>query len=248
MVDNVLALIDSRIGLVYLVILVILMALFFFFMRQRRRILRIKRWQKILNLQDHQHVFQQLYQPIDGFILSNLARQKQNAIEYTYGEIEFLPFIALLSLVKPDRETVFYDLGSGIGKAVIACAMVYPVLKSVGVELLPELYLGALDQAKKLATNLDYAEKTKKIEFVLGNFLEVDLKEATLIFINSTTIFGSVWESLCILLDNLPQLNHVITTSKTLMSTHFLVTNHTKIEMSWGIVEAYIHTRKTNLH
>ena len=76
---------------------------------------------------------------MDSCFHSN-ARQKQDAIEYVYGEIEFLPFIALLSLDKPDSKTVFYDLGSGIGKAVLACAMVYPVHKSVGVELLPELY------------------------------------------------------------------------------------------------------------
>ena len=57
-------------------------------------------------------------------------------------------------------------------------------------------------------------------------------------------MFGSVWESLCARLNNLPQLNTVITTSKSLISNNFLVTNHTRIEMSWGIVEAYIHTRK----
>jgi hypothetical protein len=245
MVDKALASINSTVGLIYLFIILVVLLVFF---RQKRKRLRIRQWQKMLNLEEHQHVFQQLYQAVDGFMLSNQARQKQDAIEYTYGEIEFLPFIALLSLVKPDHGTVFYDLGSGIGKAVIACAMVYPVHKSVGVELLPELYLGACSQVKLLTMNPNYTEKTKKMEFIQGSFLEVDLKEATLIFINSTTIFGSVWEALCVRLNNLPQLSTVITTSKSLKSNNFLVTNHTRIEMSWGIVEAYIHTRKTNLH
>ncbi len=236
---------NTKLVLIYLFIVIALLLIFFY---HKRKELRINQWQKTLNLQEHQQFFQQLYQPIDGFALSNRARQKQDAIEYTYGEIEFLPFIALLSLVRPDGETVFYDLGSGIGKAVLACAMVYPVHKSVGVELLPELYLGACNQAKLLATYPNYVEKTKKIEFILGNFLEVDLNEATLIFINSTTIFGSVWEDLCARINNLPQLNTVITTSKILISNNFFVTNHTKIEMSWGVVDAYIHTRKTNLH
>ncbi|MCL9683072.1 hypothetical protein MJ258_02735 [Legionella sp. EUR-108] len=224
------------------------MVLLLFLLRKKRKLRRIRQWQKMLNLQEHQQIFQQLYQPIDGFMLSNQARQKQNAIEYTYGEIKFLPFIALLSLVKPDHKTIFYDLGSGIGKAVLACAMVYPVRKSVGVELLPELHLGACSQAEQLAMDPNYAEKAKKIEFILGSFLEVNLNEATLVFINSTTLLGTVWESLCARINDLPQLNTVITTSKTLISNNFLVTNHTKIEMSWGVVEAYIHRRKTNLY
>ena len=167
MADKALALINTTVGLVYLFIIMVVLLLFFW---QKRKRLRIKKWQKMLNLEEHQHIFQQLYQAIDGFMLSNRARQKQDAIEYTYGEIEFLPFIALLSLVKPDHGTVFYDLGSGIGKAVLACAMVYPVHKSVGVELLPELYLGACNQVKLLAVNPDYTAKTKKLSLFRVTF------------------------------------------------------------------------------
>lgn len=72
-------------------------------------------------------------------------------MEYAYGEIKFMSFIALLSLTNPDADTVFYDLGSGIGKAVLACSMVFPIRKSVGVELFPELYVDACTRAKDLA-------------------------------------------------------------------------------------------------
>ena len=244
MVDKILSFIDLNPGLIYFFIPIVVLLLVYFYPQKKR--LRIKQWQKSLNLQQHQLIFQQLYQQIDGFQLSQQARKKQDAIEYTYGEIEFLPFIALLSLVALDHKTVFYDLGSGVGKAVLACAMVYPINKCVGVELLPELYQAACNQTALLAAQQDYEAKAKKIEFVQGDFLKVNLDEATLVFVNSTTILGSVWENLCARLNNLPKLHTLITTSKTITPHDSFHISRTQIEMSWGIVEAYIHTKKTN--
>jgi len=218
--------------------------LLFLYFRHRKERRRIKRWQKSLHLRQHAKVFQEIYHNENGFVLSRHARQQQDAFEYVYGEIEFLSFIALLSLTKPGHETVFYDLGCGIGKAVLACAMVYPVHKSVGVELFPELYFSACKQAKKLVAIKNYAQQATKIEFILGNFLEVNLNDATLIFINSSAILGPTWEKLCTRLEKLPQLKTVITTSKALLSHKFSVVMSTKVEMSWGVVLAYIHKPK----
>lgn len=211
----------------------------------KRKQANVKRWQKLLNLQKHAKIFYQLYETGgNGFLLSQRARRKKNAIEYAYGEIEFMSFIALLSLTKPNENTVFYDLGSGIGKAVLACSMVFPVRKSVGIEIFPELYLNACKIAKQLTSMENYSEHTHKIQFILGDFLESDLSEATLIFINATAFFGPLWEKLNEKINHLPHLQTVITTSKKLESAHFHVTTRTKVEMSWGVVFAYIHTRK----
>ncbi|MBI2786573.1 MAG: hypothetical protein HYX60_09875 [Legionella longbeachae] len=218
-----------------------------FFIYQKKH-LYIKRWQKSLNLHEHAPVFHQIYQDANGFILSQQARQKHNAMEYTYGEIKFLSFIALLSLTKPNENTVFYDLGSGIGKAVLACSMVFPVRKSVGVELFPELYFDACSHLEQLANIENYSAQAKNIQFILGDFLEVNLSDATLIFINSTAFFGQTWEKLCSKLDELLHLKTVITTSKALECTHFSLLTRIKVEMSWGVVFAYIHIRKNNLN
>ena len=69
----------------------------------------VKRWRKALNLDKHAQVWQQLYADVNGFALSRKARANQDSLEYVYGEIIFEPFIALLSLCKPDYSTVFYD-------------------------------------------------------------------------------------------------------------------------------------------
>ncbi|HHF7366270.1 TPA: hypothetical protein ACPSKY_001375 [Legionella bozemanae] len=229
----------------FLICLLLVLFTLLLHLKFKRKQINVLRWQKLLNLQEHAQVFRQIYTDANGFMLSQNARHVHDAMEYAYGEIEFLSFIALLSLTNPNKNTVFYDLGSGTGKAVLACGMVFPICKSIGIELFPELYLDSCKRRDQLAAMKNYAEQTKKIQFILGDFLKVNLDDATLVFINSTAFFGPTWEKLCAKLDHLPHLNTVITTSKTLSSTHFTVTTRTKVEMSWGVVFAYVHTRKT---
>lgn len=232
-------------NLIYLLILIGLIVFFFFLPRKHKQVIQ---WEKSLHLPKHARTFEQLYENVHGHLLSRQARQDKDAIDFVYGEIEFRSFIALMSLAQPDSNTVFYDLGSGTGKAVLACNMVYPVSKCVGVELFPLLHATACAQAQKLAQIPEYAQRAQHIEFIQGDFLEIDLSDATLIFINSTTLIGETWNLLCLRLKNLPKLKTVITTSKPLINNGFSLIASTKIEVSWGIIFAYIQTKKTNLH
>jgi SAM-dependent methyltransferase len=227
-----------------LFIFITLVLILAIYIQRKKKQFCIYRWRKALNVQEHELVFQKLYQHLNGFILSKNARQEHDALDYVYGEIEFLPFLALLSLAPLDEGTVFYDLGSGTGKAVLACAMTYPIYKSVGIEILPALYEASCAQKKQLAKIANYSEHVTKIKFILGDFLEENLDEATFIFINSTALFNPTWEKLCARLEHLPHLKTVITTSKALSSAYFTVVTQTKVQMSWGVVLAYIHARK----
>ncbi|AUH71433.1 hypothetical protein [Legionella sainthelensi] len=231
----------------YFVCLFIVLLVALLHLHHKKKYFLIKRWQKSLHLKEHSQIFHNLYKTSNGFILSQNARRKHDAMEYSYGEIEFFSFIALLSLINPNENTVFYDLGSGTGKAVIACGMVFPVQKSIGIELFPELYLHSCQQVEQLAAIKQYDTQAQKIKFRLGDFLEANLNDATLIFINSTAFFGPTWEKLCFKIDCLPHLTTIITTSKPLSCIHFKLLKHTKVKMSWGVVSAYIHTRKNIL-
>lgn len=205
---------------------------------------RLWRWRKHLSLDQHQTAHRQLYASVDGYALSLEARKTENAMEYVYGEIKFLPFIALLSLIPLDKNTVFYDLGSGVGKAVLACAMTFHLHKCCGVELFANLHQTACRQRQKLKRLPLYHNKANSIHFYHGNFLDVDLQEANVIFINATSFFGETWEKLNQRLDNLTCCHTVITSSKPLISRHYQLAATTKVEMSWGIVAAYIHKRR----
>ena len=203
----------------------------------------IKRWRNRLALDKHQSVFSQLYANVDGFALSREARSAHDAIEYIYGERDFASFSALLSLVKPNSKTVFYDLGSGTGKAVLACAMVYNVQKSHGVELFGALHQAACHQLQALRSLPDYEPSCKSIHFIHGNFLHADFKNATLVYINATGFFGTNWIVISERLAQTASCTSVITISKPLKSHAFTVIKITRVQMSWGIVNAYIQQR-----
>ena len=214
------------------------------FVAERRRRKKIKLWKNALNLNVHAFNHHQLFANNDGFKCSQEAKALHPAWDYTYGEIDFFGFIALLSLVKPDKNTIFYDLGSGVGTAVLAAAMVFPLKKSIGIELFPALYDKALQQKNKLCDNELYHNKKNIIVFKQGNFLTTSFDDATLIFINSTAFFGETWIKLNNLFHQAPQLQTIITTSKTLISPYFEPIHETYVAMSWGIVRATIHQRK----
>ena len=203
----------------------------------------IRRWYKALNLDRHYITFQQLYQDIDGFLLSRQARAKHDAIEYTYGEIDFISFSALLSLAHPDSNTIFYDLGSGTGKAVLTAAMVFNAQKSTGIELFNSLHHASLHQKQRLQQLPEYQAKASIIHFIHGDYLLADFSDATMIFIDATALFGETWRALNQHLQQMSVGTKVITTSKKLFSNAFVVKQTTTVKMSWGVVHAYIHQR-----
>ncbi|WP_094092229.1 class I SAM-dependent methyltransferase [Legionella clemsonensis] len=211
-------------------------------MRQQRA---VNHWRSALSLNKHRVIYQKLYGNTHGFALSQQARKTQAVMEYTYGEIEFESFIALLSLCQPNPATIFYDLGSGTGTAVIACALVFEVRKSCGIEILPELHNYALKQKQRLQEYEDYQEKAKRIEFIRGNFLECTFTDASLVFINATAFFGEHWYSISKHLEQLQPGTLVISTSKALLANQFIIRKVTAVRMSWGIVKAFIQEKCT---
>lgn len=204
---------------------------------------QIWRWRRALQLNKHELAHNALFKDVNGFALSQMDRVSQDAIEYVYGEIEWTSFIALLSLTKPNETTVFYDLGSGVGKTVIACSSVFGVAKSCGIELMPSLHEAAKKKAEVLAKMPEYQSIVSSICFIKGNFLDYNLQDATLIFINSTAFFGDVWVKICQYLEIISSCQIIITTSKIMISNAFVVDKVVKVQMNFGVVSAFIHKR-----
>lgn len=228
---------------IMLIMCAILLVLFILSFPNWKRNIALKRWRASLNLNLHEQTYHQLFNHVNGFHLSRQARMHNDALEYVYGEINFTSFIALLSYTKPTPNTIFYDLGSGVGTAVIACAMVFNIKKSCGIELFTELHETALLLQQKLLITPMYHDVAHKMVFIQGNFLNNTFHEATLIFINATSFFGDTWIALNQQLENMPLETQVITTSKPLTAPSYYQLNQTKVRMSWGVVNAYIYKK-----
>ncbi len=201
-----------------------------------------RKWAKQLHLRKHEKIYHRLFKHVDGFALSRIARLQNDAIEYLYGEIDFLAFIILLSLVQPDEETVFYDLGSGVGKAVMACAMVFNVQKSCGIELFENLHRCAIKQQQSLSKLKNYQDKASRIEYIQGDFMNTDFDEATLIFVNATGFISPLWDNLSTRIAA-SRCQTVISTSKPIEHESFRVTHKLQTPMSWGPATVFIQER-----
>lgn len=221
-------------------LIVVISIVLFCLLKSTWRRYTLWRWKSRLHLNDHLRALDHISASTNGFQLSRESRIDSDAFEYVYGEIDSSSLVALLSLTQPNPSTVFYDLGSGVGKAVLMCAMTFNVKKACGIELFPLLHQAAQQQLESLNTNPVYYHTAKKIEFICGDFLYIDFSDATVIFISATGLFGDTWIALNQHLEQLPGAPLIITTTKKLLSPKFKLHHTTRVQMSWGVVNAYI--------
>lgn len=224
----------------YLILAITIMALSgLAIYRVAKRRLRIRRFFKEHALHSVQNIMQQCYQDIDGFQASKLARLHYDEPALTYGEIEIIPFAALLTLLELNEESVWVDLGSGVGKSVLLVALLYPVKEAIGVEILPSLH--AFSELAR--SRLEDWQLQQRIHFVCQDLIQYNIEQATHIFINAAGFFGDTREKLEQHLKNAAIGTLVISVTRQLSLPHFQLTRQTRMQTSWGVSQVYIYTR-----
>lgn len=96
----------------------------------------------------------------------------------TYGEVEFVSIGEIFETINTRYGNipsggVFYDLGSGTGKGVIAGALLHNFDKSVGIEILEGLYNVSVQQKEVYDTQ--FPEEVKNNPDLFSNIPEVDV-------------------------------------------------------------------------
>lgn len=123
-------------------------------------------------------IFQDLYTDIDGYEVSRTARVKLPFITSdVYGEIDFDNFYDILSQANPQQGEVFYDLGSGTGKAVVLAALGFPFSRCIGIEKFNDLHEKSLEITASL--------RDPRISFVQSDFISADFTDGDIIYLNS---------------------------------------------------------------
>lgn len=133
-------------------------------------------------------IYDKIFQGINGYSISLLERdikKNTNKIfeDILYGEVS-LELLYALYVLPPVNEyiqdkKIFYDLGSGIGNAVISSYLTGNFDKCIGIELLDSLYENSLIAKKRLVEIDKKAEN--KINFIHDNILNVNFSDADLI-------------------------------------------------------------------
>ena len=99
-----------------------------------------------------------------------------------YGELTYRGTQSIIKSFSSyfNKNTVFYDFGSGLGKMVIHLGnLIPPIKKSIGIEYSLGRYEGAVNLAKDSRLDND------KIKFINGNFFTTDVSDATVIYIDN---------------------------------------------------------------
>jgi len=120
----------------------------------------------------------------------NKTKFREDQGNPVYGEITENGTNSMVNHFKKyfNKDTVFYDLGSGLGKMVLHIGLQYNIKKSVGIELSKERHKAALTLKEK------YAPTNDKINFICKSFFDHDWSDATVIYIDNTMFDNKINE------------------------------------------------------
>lgn len=109
-----------------------------------------------------------------------------------YGEITQKGTDMLVEKFKDhfNDNTIFYDLGSGLGKMVIHIGLQYGVKKSIGIEYSKERNNGAQHLKNT------YAKENDNIILIQGDILDNDLSDATIVYVDNTVFPNDIMEKI----------------------------------------------------
>jgi SAM-dependent methyltransferase len=203
----------------------------------------------VIDLDKAKKFFKQLYKDVDGRALSLKERDDKqlSSKSFVYGEVVPESFYDVIKEANPQPGSIFYDLGSGTGKAVILAHLLFDFPKVVGVELLEGLYNASVQMQKQyeeeFRPKVEERMHGKIIELRLGSILDTDISDADFIFMNSTCFQDDLMEEIEKKLEDLRPNATVITLSKAIRSPAFYQEKHKLFEFSWGQATAFYHRK-----
>lgn len=184
------------------------------------------------------------YQTIDPFAISYEARRKMGIAEdktFVYGEALPESLAKILKIVEPKKGEIFYDLGSGGGKVVLAAAMMFPFGRVVGIEKLEALVV-ASEKVKTQAKACGY-QNLENIQFRCQDFLEADFTDADVIFINSTCLSYETMDALAVKMESLKNGARIVTVTKQLRADYLKEFESKMFTFSWGEATVYFYKK-----
>jgi hypothetical protein len=187
----------------------------------------------------------------DASLTDDLRRDKTDKYSensLVYGEIEFESFQKLLQcLPRPVSrgEGIFYDLGSGSGRAVFTARFTGDFDRCVGIELLPNLHQIA-DSVNSLYKIL-YRHKLKwqNVEFHCADLMEYDWSNGTVVYAPSLLFDDEIMAYISTKAKDLQQGSYLISLKKFagIDPTAFEMIQEAVFPMSWGSCNVYVYRR-----
>ena len=129
---------------------------------------------------ENREALKEIYKINSFKIINKTDFDKEKVGSSVYGELTQKGVDTILDKFKEyfNKNTIFYDLGCGLGKMVLQVGLQTDVRMSIGVEYSKERYEVAVELKKKYGQD--------NIEFLNLNLLDLDLSMATVVYIDNT--------------------------------------------------------------
>jgi SAM-dependent methyltransferase len=187
-----------------------------------------------------QDTFDRLYEKVEGYPLSHQERNRLATEDSSliYGEVIPEGFLEVLAQTEPAAGETFYDLGSGTGRAVLLAAMAYPFARLVGIEFLQALHDAAEGVRARFEAEvrptLTEAPPRQSITLRCGDFLEADLSDANVIFMQSNCFQPPLIKALVKKFEALPSGVRILALGQFLNAAHLVQVETGPCELGWG--------------
>lgn len=181
-------------------------------------------------------ILNQLYKDRSGYNIkpSEIKLITQHGSDSTYGEILPGSLDELFKELKPTYNDVFADLGSGVGRAVIYTYLTTPVKKSIGIELAKTRATIARQAMEKLK-KMGKIDSARPLVFEEKDFLDTDLSDVTIAFINSVCYTDELLKKVLDKLAKNPKGLRMISSKKLPADDRFELKKEIVLPMSWNI-------------
>lgn len=195
-----------------------------------------------------QKIFESVFAGIDGYATARRAMERIHVLDdsLTYGEMTFEAMEKIIGEL-PETTGVFYDLGSGIGKAIVAAALLGNYSTLVGVEILHELHLAAELARRRLVIELERRLAPElprpQLSFIESDMFTLDFSEADIVFVASTCFTDAMVTVLRRRATMLRSGRYIVTMTRTLQSTAFHMIKHFGAHMNWGDAEIFVYKK-----
>ena len=180
--------------------------------------------------------FNRIYQGLSGSEKSEYVDNKH----IVYGELcdESIPILyEIFARYAPLSKIVgsyrnFYDIGSGIGKAVLGMATLNSSLRLTGIEIKSDLVM----QANTALQRIRDSSVKNRVEFLCLSCVDdsINYDKACWVFISNEGFDSATDQKLIEKLDNELKPGAVIICSKEIYSPNFQKLNYMTLPMSWS--------------
>ena len=193
--------------------------------------------------------FERLYSGIAGYEVSHRQRQRDNLDDRSliYGEVLPEGFHQLLVQANVPAGGVFYDLGSGTGKAIVLAALLGSFSRLIGAEFLSDLVetsrsvLARFDA--EVRPTLAPEQQGQRIELISSDLLSINFSDADLVFTHSTCFESKLLEAMGQKMVDLKKGAKVIGIGRRIPSDHLNLLSRTTIALDWGSTFGVLYER-----